>query len=1302
MLRFKKLRMKLKHLRKRKILKTDPRSSKPKISMIGKERSPHKIINKEDPEWFTLNFFSDNFHLPDNFESSSAESPILSSLWQPSPSKQNSIWRPIVPAPRPIVKTTLKPLAKLKSTTHYSQNQFEPSFTRYTPSLTIGNIYQAPTQRQHARPRTTLPPLYYPESSKTPAPKKLHNTINSAWSGNWGNFKHLTTKKARPTYIPPFEPYRPSQTYLPPTKRPVKTYLPPARTYLPPVSPSSISTTVSRATRKDAATFAVTPTTVGTNKPIGTTDNIKSMSNPQESGVTTPSTAIDDSITSEGVDISGVSQDMMSTTREQIIEANQNTTESPPSIFISNLFSLLPQDDEMFLPTTESPSSPSGTSLNLPAPSLLPPSIDFDMSSDGESIINGMRNINIVIDMTSGSSGFGQSIEIENNITDGQRKTTSITKQPPTSITRTFFNPFNIFTSTTVKNDVSTAITSAASSVLTSTVLSVPPQTTLQSRTTEKTSISLTEANDITSKPVITTSATTISTLKASTRTRDRTSMTTTTTTTTTSTTPNSSTSSTLTATMNSTTGTSITTTTTTASTAAVTTTTITTTTPKITTSTTMPTSTITTTTTIASATTTSTTKTTNITTTSTTTMKLITSDTTTTKSPTTRIRITRPRITRPTIAIQRVTRPSLPSQSVLTEEMTDKTITMTPNIEQNTSPMAGSSTTPATTFTIKAAATEVDLNDTNATEAIRVPQTATVPIEDSTSIPTTTEEFSNSTPNLETISIDFLPTSITVTQKEVTTSGKIPITDIVSTTTQKAQMINTTTTNEFFDTIITDDYGSIDEDTTEEDASTTESLDDVTEVTTLFTAVTTQVPVDQSTVMKKRKNEEQEEEAGTGSTSPSVKNPESNITSSNQFEIESPLIDMVNMIFDVVTNTLATEPETKIPKMSQTTQPTVTNVTPTTEPTAVDSDGITVDDAMLITNIPNLPDYESSFDPLTVNNIFQTTLNVDETEETTFIREMEDVTTSSTIFGSIGTTSFVNIPEATIQSDTTLSLSVTPKSTINLVPNLTITPITSRMTKFSSTTDALRTTGKLTTSTIATTNYYDDITDDYGSSLDDYDENTSIKPTDEPVTTIIPSSSVKTTSFLTPIIDVVTELTIKDIETTNIPAAIASELDTSTLPTEISGTTTVDLSNIPITIPTSTNALLEITTTTNDISTFRAVEPITSTNVDDDVQTTTASTQMIMGSTVVTSQPLDVFEVDDSNFLSSLFQGLDVDAVDQQVNETNSDVKLEDEIFGSISQNQTQVALENNTTSFLTSLFSILNPISETESPET
>ena len=105
---------------------------------------------------------------------------------------------------------------------------------------------------------------------------------------------------------------------------------------------------------------------------------------------------------------------------------------------------------------------------------------------------------------------------------------------------------------------------------------------------------------------------------------------------------------------------------------------------------------------------------------------------------------------------------------------------------------------------------------------------------------------------------------------------------------------------------------------------------------------------------------------------------------------------------------------------------------------------------------------------------------------------------------------------------------------------------------------------------------------------------------------------------------------------------------------------------------------------------------------LDDDVQTATASTQMIMGSTVVTSQPLDVFEVGDSDFLSSLFGGLDVDDLSQQLDETQSDDSLADEVFGPISQNQTVINLDNNATSFLTSLFSILSPIIETESSET
>ena len=105
---------------------------------------------------------------------------------------------------------------------------------------------------------------------------------------------------------------------------------------------------------------------------------------------------------------------------------------------------------------------------------------------------------------------------------------------------------------------------------------------------------------------------------------------------------------------------------------------------------------------------------------------------------------------------------------------------------------------------------------------------------------------------------------------------------------------------------------------------------------------------------------------------------------------------------------------------------------------------------------------------------------------------------------------------------------------------------------------------------------------------------------------------------------------------------------------------------------------------------------------LNDGVQAATTSTQMIMGSTVVTSQPLDVFEVDDSDFLSSLFEGLDVDNLSQQFNETKSDESLEDEVFGTISQNQTFITLDNNATSFLTSLFSILNPIIETESSET
>ena len=88
--------------------------------------------------------------------------------------------------------------------------------------------------------------------------------------------------------------------------------------------------------------------------------------------------------------------------------------------------------------------------------------------------------------MTSGSSGFGPSIEVENNVVDNQRKTTQATTKSQTSITRTFFNPFNIGTSATAKEDTSSVLTSAASSILSSRSTSTSPLFIFETVTTDK------------------------------------------------------------------------------------------------------------------------------------------------------------------------------------------------------------------------------------------------------------------------------------------------------------------------------------------------------------------------------------------------------------------------------------------------------------------------------------------------------------------------------------------------------------------------------------------------------------------------------------------------------------------------------------------------------------------------------------------------------------------------------------------------------------------------------------------------
>ena len=174
----------------------------------------------------------------------------------------------------------------------------------------------------------------------------------------------------------------------------------------------------------------------------------------------------------------------------------------------------------------------------------------------------------------------------------------------------------------------------------------------------------------------------------------------------------------------------------------------------------------------------------------------------------------------------------------------------------------------------------------------------------------------------------------------------------------------------------------------------------------------------------------------------------------------------------------------------------------------------------------------------------------------------------------------------------------------------------------------------------------YNRLTDN-GSSSDDYDENTSTISEDQSTKKSTTPIGIKTTGSMSsekiePEVSILDEMTTQEIDVDDESSMSTSEFG---IPTTETMTSTAEISRLPITK--IANNVPEIITLTESSISSRAEPQTTLVSIEDKI-TTSTSTQMIMGSTVVTSQPLDVFEEDDSDFLSSLFKGLDVNDIHQ------------------------------------------------------